>query len=451
MSVLYLLCASLAQARGFTFGVSANFGIGASFNTTAAAAGASDLDFMMALGDFSDQPSTEPAWCQVWNDKNVSNLFLLAGTRETGENVGGNITQYIASCPLAFSSIVGDYGFQYYFDYPASSPFARFVFINPQIASGNYTVGSTSYTWLEGVLTSARSSGMNWIIVNMHKIFISAFPKIDEVDADVMNLLFAHRVDLIIQGHEEGYMRSKQLKCAYTSTYSSDCVVGNGSTLVGGNSTVLLVIGTGGQNPLGVFDGSNPEAEYFDSIQNSSFGFGRFSANLTYLHFDFVAGSGLFQDNFTIHKETVAPTNFPTNSPTTTAPSIAPTSFPTTVFPTTLVPTLAPSLAPTIAPSSEPTVLPSLAPTTLASLHSNETEPEAAHHGLNANDTKSMIIVTFVMVLLLFMFLSVIAAHYIRTLPVRPRTVTRTIESARSMGDKDGNSNSRKGTIAGRV
>lgn len=120
----------------------------------------------------------------MWKDENVSNLFLLAGTSETGESIGGDFSQYTTACPLNFTTS-GTYGFQYYFDYPATSPFARFVFVNPNITSTshNYTVGGPSYVWLEGVLADARASGMNWIVVNMHKIFITGFAKTSQVES----------------------------------------------------------------------------------------------------------------------------------------------------------------------------------------------------------------------------------------------------------------------------
>jgi hypothetical protein len=71
--------------------------------------------------------------------------------------------------------------------------------------------GETSNcNWLEARTDEAKSKGL-WTIVSMHKVCVTVGKKICEVGAELFNLLLERKVDLVLQGHEHGCQRSKQM------------------------------------------------------------------------------------------------------------------------------------------------------------------------------------------------------------------------------------------------
>ncbi len=75
-----------------------------------------------------------------------------------------------------------------------------------------------------------------------------------EISADYFNLLVAKRVDLVLQGHEHNYQRSKQLRhgpgCTVvpTGTTNAACIADDGADgeYAAGEGPVLVIDGTGG-------------------------------------------------------------------------------------------------------------------------------------------------------------------------------------------------------------
>ena len=61
-----------------------------------------------------------------------------------------------------------------------------------------------------------------------------------------MSLLFEKKVDVVLQGHEHGYERSKVLTCAVPGVYNQSCVAESNPTQRG-KGTTILVLGTGGK------------------------------------------------------------------------------------------------------------------------------------------------------------------------------------------------------------
>jgi len=60
-----------------------------------------------------------------------------------------------------------------------------------------------------------------------------------------MALLFLYGVDIVLQAHEHGYERSKQLLCAKPGEFISECVIDDSNSMTQ-NGTVIVVLGTGG-------------------------------------------------------------------------------------------------------------------------------------------------------------------------------------------------------------
>jgi PKD repeat protein len=89
-----------------------------------------------------------------------------------------------------------------------------------------------------------------------------------DVGSDLTNLLLQKRVDLVLNGHEHLYQRSKQLAirpgCAalVPGAYNPACVVDADAAVVRGAGTVFTTVGTGGVELRDV-SGTDPEAGYF--------------------------------------------------------------------------------------------------------------------------------------------------------------------------------------------
>jgi hypothetical protein len=198
-------------------------------------------------------------------------------------------------------------------DYPVSNPFARILMIAPGVlgsaASYNlYKQGQAGYSWVENAIDEAREKNIRWIIVGMHKNFISVLVKTAEVGKDLMSLLFDKRVDLILQGHEHGYERTKQLTCAYVNNYNASCVA-DVTPAVQGKGTTIVVLGTGGQ-ALRTKNVRDPEWSYFQVVDVTTYGFGHFLVTADKIAYNFRKSfGGSLRDSFTLKYPVVlAPT-----------------------------------------------------------------------------------------------------------------------------------------------
>jgi len=186
---------------------------------------------------------------------------LLSGNHEDGGDYQDGLIDTFVQCLPDRLGAVGTYGKEYYFDYPASSPIARFIMISPSLTFTNggyysYAAGTAHYNWVASTIDNARAAGIKWVIVAMHKPCISMGIMPCDIGNDIFNLLVSKKVDLILQAHDHDYQRSKQLALNSTTctaiqaeTYNSNCVVNDGST---GNYTqglgpVAVIIGTVGE------------------------------------------------------------------------------------------------------------------------------------------------------------------------------------------------------------
>eukprot|EP00808_Paulinella_micropora_P026003 g69710.t1 len=279
----------------FRFGVAGDFGLSPRFNSLVDLAAISALDFFVATGDLSYTTGGEATWCSYWQQKGIYKLLLLAGNHDTGESAGGNIDQYIANCRNDLSSAVSDlslYGKRYYVDFPVAAPMVRIIFVTPGVTGFNYT---------RDAVLAAKAQGIKWIIVAMHKNFISVQTKSNELGSDFIPMLFQNGVDLILQGHEHGYERTKQITCAVVNSYDANCVVDADNVMVKGSGTVIAVVGTGGVD-LRTMDPADPEWGYFASVAVSKYGFGMVTVTQSQLEFQFIrsSDSGSLNDSFVI-------------------------------------------------------------------------------------------------------------------------------------------------------
>jgi len=301
----------------FSFGTGGDFGQNSNTTAVLDAVNASGANFFIALGDFSYIPgSSEPAWCDFVK-ASVGSTYpfeLISGNHEDVVR-DGQIDNYVACLPHRLTSLTGTYGKEYYFDYPATSPLARFINISPALSfpgegTYSYAVGSPRYNWTANAIDQARANGIRYVIVSMHKFCISMVSGSCEVGADLMNLLISKKVDLYFQAHDHAYSRSKQLAhgagCSAISpgAFNASCVVDGDNQFTRGAGTVIATVGVGGVGING-HGSSDPEAGYFATLMSSSanptFGFLKVNVTNTSLTVQFVRGAGgTYTDSFTI-------------------------------------------------------------------------------------------------------------------------------------------------------
>jgi len=277
--------------------------------------GAIRPDLHLALGDLSyGTAGDEQSWCDLVNSK-IDPGFpfeVLAGNHESnGRN--GNVNDFTACLPNQLPGVVGSYGRQYYVDVPQDRPVARFIMISPGIpfpdGTWNYSEGSKRYDWTAQAIDGARAESIPWVVVGMHTPCLSMGRYDCVAGDDITNLMISRKVDLVLNGHEHLYQRSKQLSTADECSgikpdeFNAACVRNDGNELTKGAGTVFATVGTGG---VGLRDAepSDPEAPYFaaHSARNASPSHGlldlQFTASSLTARFDATEGS--FEDSFTI-------------------------------------------------------------------------------------------------------------------------------------------------------
>ncbi|HEY5520684.1 MAG TPA: metallophosphoesterase [Candidatus Limnocylindrales bacterium] len=263
--LLGLAVASYAAARparaddpSFSFTVAGDYASSPRTDTVLNGIKMAAPNFNIAVGDFSySSTSSEQAWCDYVRSKVGNDLpfELISGNHEDDPAGDGKIDNFAACLPDKIGNITGTYAKEYYFDYAG---LARFILISPNLKLDgqyyDYVEGNPHYDWLSAAIDDAHSSGIKWVIVVNHENCISMGVKACETGPDLLNLLLSKRVDLMLQGHDHDYQRSKQLalgtgcSAIVPDSYNPSCVANDGSTntYVRGAGSVLTIVGTGG-------------------------------------------------------------------------------------------------------------------------------------------------------------------------------------------------------------
>jgi hypothetical protein len=313
-----------SSPASFSFAAAGDFGANANTSKVLTAMAGAQVDFGLALGDLSyGEISPESAWCDYVQSQ-VGGSFpfeLIAGNHDADGSTQGQIANFAACLPHRLGPLTGVYGQQYYFDYPADSPLARFIMISPDLtfpgeSTYRYDKGSAQTQWLSDAIDSARVAGVRWIVVGMHEVCLTAGEMNCQIGTDLLNLLVTKKVDLVLQGHEHGYERSKQLAigagCPTVpgGSFNPACVARDGASGIypKGAGTVFLVDGTGG-DPFTPVPGTSPTAADFEKVMDphsgAAHGFTRYTVSATGISARFVGTGGNFSDSFTI----TGPTN----------------------------------------------------------------------------------------------------------------------------------------------
>jgi PKD repeat protein len=279
-----------------------------------------DADLTLALGDLSyGLTGQEQAWCDyVTSRLRPGYPFELVSGNHESNGINGNINDFSACLPNQLPGAIGTYGKQYYVDVPATNPLVRFVMISPSLGfpdgNYNYPAGSARYQWTSDTIDGARTAGIPWVVVGMHKPCITVGQYVCDPGADLFNLLLSKRVDLVLSGHEHTYQRSNQLALGpgctalVPGTFDPACVADSDSAFTKGAGTVDMVVGTGG-NSLYDITAGDTEAGYFGAVsganQNPTWGLLDVSATADTLTASFAqASGGTFADSFTISRNT---------------------------------------------------------------------------------------------------------------------------------------------------
>ncbi len=342
-SLLAIRTGLVASEASFSFAAAGDLGNTTQPTTRAslqALAGLS-IDFFVALGDMSYMnPGTEGQWCDyVHTFVPLGFPFeLVSGNHEAGSATAPGPNGYIgnfAACLLDNInglSYENGYAKEYYFDYPKSSPLVRIILIGADLTIDGiqyyYSIGGQRYSWLSNTIDNARSSGVKWVIVGMHKDCITMGRKTCEIGSDLMNLLIQKRVDLVLEGHDHNYQRGKQLICAEVNHYSSHCVANDGSdnAYPRGAGTIFIIQGSFGRS-LDIVNASDSEAAYFAKAwggngywtgggsslepKKGSYGFMKYTISQTEISAQFVNTTGTFTDRFTVTAELVGTSTSP--------------------------------------------------------------------------------------------------------------------------------------------
>jgi PKD repeat protein len=272
-------------------------------------------DLHLALGDLSyGATGAEQSWCDFVTSRTGAGFpFQLVSGNHESNGLNGNINDFAACLPNQLPGAVGSYARQYYVDVPQENPLTRFVFISPGIpfADGtwDYSVGSPRYNWTAAAIDGARSASIPWVVVGMHTPCISIGVYGCVAGADITNLLLSKKVDLVLNGHEHHYQRSKQLSVAagctglQPGTYNASCVRDGDNALTKGAGTVYTTVGTGGTGLRDV-NTADPETPYFAAYNslniNPSHGLLDMKFTATTMNAGFVATNGTFTDAFSV-------------------------------------------------------------------------------------------------------------------------------------------------------
>jgi hypothetical protein len=111
-------------------------------------------------------------------------------------------------------------------------------------------------------------------------------------------------VDLVLQGHDHTYQRSKQLTCAFRNAFVGACVVDDGAddTYTKGAGTVFVIAGAFGRS-FATINPGDPEAGYFarwmGKRANPTYGFVTYTVTPGEIVAQYVGTSdGGFTDSF---------------------------------------------------------------------------------------------------------------------------------------------------------
>ncbi len=302
-----------SQSEPFVFAAAGDFTGGDNARLVFESIADRNSDFTLALGDLGYVGNgNEQQWCNLVKDI-VGNQYpfqLVAGNHDDEVSGDGDILEYRKCLPNRVGNITGDYALQYAFDY---NDLARFIMISPDITGygDGYDRGGRRYEWVRNQAESAREEGMRWVFIGMHKNCVTPGQKSCEIGEDIFNPAIDAEIDVILQGHEHGFFRSKQLAfnenclAIRVNTFDADCVADDDNNFEAGAGSVLVISGAGGIGLRDV-DLNDEEIEYFSGISGKNVepthGYAEFTVSDERIRSEFIGVNGSFEDTFTISR-----------------------------------------------------------------------------------------------------------------------------------------------------
>jgi hypothetical protein len=345
----------LPPPSAFSFAAGGDMGYNPVAAKTVKAIASAGVDFALHLGDMAyDQIYPESAWCDFVKDPRAGvgpdfPYQIVTGGHDLGKGPGPAaqyrtlIDKYTTCMPDHMGS-AGTYGKEYFFDHPKAAPLLRVIMISPSITMPDgteydYSPGTVHHQWLVDAIDGARAAGIRWIAVGMARNCISTGEKSCEIGLDLFNPLVNKRVDLVLQGHEHGYARSRQLSTGPScpaipvDKVVASCFGDDGSvdTYEKGKGPIVVIAGTLGIG-LRPMSAGDSEAGAFRAIMGSNMtpthGFVKYTVTAERIQAQFVSvGQGSFGDQFTIadpHPGAPVPAvTFEPPTSATTAPPVA--------------------------------------------------------------------------------------------------------------------------------
>lgn len=231
-------------------------------------------ELSLGLGDFSYEAGREQEFCDMVTGKLGKDFpyEVVTGNHESNGR-DGDIANIVNCLPNRLPGLQGEYGTQWYADYPERNPLVRFIMLSPGIRfhDGNtldYSSGSERWQWTAAALDEARSKKIPWTVVGMHTLCLSVGKYDCQAGQDLTNMLIDKEVDLVLTGHDHIYQRSHQLvhgpdcPALVPGTFFGGCIADSDATMAKGAGTVFATVGTGGRGLYDVNDG-DPESAYF--------------------------------------------------------------------------------------------------------------------------------------------------------------------------------------------
>lgn len=236
-----------------TFTAAGDFGATEDTKAVLRTMAAQQPDFTLALGDLSYGKVPEQQWCDMVHAALGKDhpFQIIPGNHDNKE--GSSLDRFMACAPNKMPGLTGKYGIQYAFDY---KKLARVVAIAPAVEYEgelyDYAPGSSEYKWLVEQIDGAREQNIPWVVVAMHDVCETMGVKACEITPQLADLLTEKNVDLILQAHEHGYMRSRQLSynpacpAADKGATRDVCAKGDTSNYTKGDGPVIVINGAGG-------------------------------------------------------------------------------------------------------------------------------------------------------------------------------------------------------------
>lgn len=167
-----------------------------------------NVDFMMHNGDYVGNAEDEQNWSAFLEGAKTA-LMNTTLVPVAGDQDGTN-GEFLNRFNLdAINGVSGPNGAYYSFDYSNT----HFVVLNTNEADG---LSQAQLDWIDSDVTAARAAGAEWVIVSLHKgaYLTGAHAQdsdVSNIRAKLVPLMDKLGIDLVIQGHDHLYARTKCL------------------------------------------------------------------------------------------------------------------------------------------------------------------------------------------------------------------------------------------------